>query len=189
MNLKRSFSYEALSDLFNVCHNVHGAGSAASAKSQLNWSCACKAKARILQKKTVLAKAAKRPFEAWYEMYVKPWHPELAMVDMRVLSSYFCVLVSAKLVCSLAHPLEDWKQAGACNHWEACKCLLKQQNGGSDSLCYQTQDACWAVHLMKMHTPQMILLHTILRADHSPAEAWVAESPSFWVAHFSRVAE
>ena len=24
--------------------------------------------------------------EAWYEMYVKPWHPELAMVGMRVLS-------------------------------------------------------------------------------------------------------
>ena len=32
---------------------------------------ACKAKAGILQKETVWAKAAKRPFEAWYEMYVK----------------------------------------------------------------------------------------------------------------------
>ena len=32
------------------------------------------------------ANAAKRPIEAWYEMYVKPWHPELAMVEMRVLS-------------------------------------------------------------------------------------------------------
>ena len=59
MNLKRSFSYEALSDLFNVCHNVHGAGSAASAKSQLNWSCACMAKAGILQKEKVWVKAAK----------------------------------------------------------------------------------------------------------------------------------
>ena len=26
------------------------------------------------------------PPEAWYEMYVKPWHPILAMVGMRVLS-------------------------------------------------------------------------------------------------------
>ena len=26
------------------------------------------------------------PPEAWYEMYVKPWHPELAMVGMCVLS-------------------------------------------------------------------------------------------------------
>ena len=29
------------------------------------------------------AKAAKMLFEAWYEIYVK--HPELAMVEMRVL--------------------------------------------------------------------------------------------------------
>ena len=30
--------------------------------------------------------AAKRQFEARYEMYVKPWHPELAIVGMYVLS-------------------------------------------------------------------------------------------------------
>ena len=40
---------------------------------------------------TVWAKAAERPFEAWYKMYVKPWHPELAMVEMRVLSQYISV--------------------------------------------------------------------------------------------------
>ena len=57
---------EALSDLFSMCDKVHGAGSAASAKSQLVWSCACKAKAGILQKETVWAKAAKRLFKAWY---------------------------------------------------------------------------------------------------------------------------
>ena len=57
-----------MSDLFNVFDIVHGAGSAASAKSQLDWSCAYKAKAGILQKETVCAKAAnlKRPFEALY---------------------------------------------------------------------------------------------------------------------------
>ena len=57
-------------------------------KSQQDWSCAYKAKAGILQKETVWAKAAKRPFEAQHEVCVnlKPWHPELAMVEMRFLS-------------------------------------------------------------------------------------------------------
>ena len=32
------------------------------------------------------AKAGKRQFEAWYKRYVKLWHPELAMVEIRVLS-------------------------------------------------------------------------------------------------------
>ena len=41
---------------------------------------------KILQNETVWANAAKMPPEAWYEMCVKPWHPELAMVGMRVLS-------------------------------------------------------------------------------------------------------
>ena len=45
--------------------------------------------AGILQNETVWANAAKMPPEAWYEMYVKPWHPELAKVGnlgMRVLT-------------------------------------------------------------------------------------------------------
>ena len=49
-------------------------------------NCAYKGKARILQNETVWANAAKMPPGAWYEMYVKPWHPELARVGMRVLS-------------------------------------------------------------------------------------------------------
>jgi hypothetical protein len=77
---------EALSDLFFMRDNVHGAGSAASAKAQLDWSCAYKAKAGILQNETVWANAAKMGPEAWYEMYVKPWHPELALVAMQMLS-------------------------------------------------------------------------------------------------------
>ena len=76
---------EALQDLFCLCDKVHEAGSQESGKAQLNWSCAHKAKAGILQNKTVWA-YAKMPPEAWYEMYVKPWHPELAKVGMRVLS-------------------------------------------------------------------------------------------------------
>ena len=44
------------------------------ANSQLDLSCAYKAKAGILQNKTVWANAAKMLPEAWYAMYVKPWH-------------------------------------------------------------------------------------------------------------------
>ena len=77
---------EALQDLFCMCDKVHGARSQESGKAQPDWSCAYKAKAGILQNKTVWANAANIPPEAWYEMYVKPWHPELAKVGMRVLS-------------------------------------------------------------------------------------------------------
>ena len=79
---------EALQDFFcmSVCDKVHGAGSQESAKAQMDSSCAYKAKAGILQNETVWANAAKMPPEAWYEMYVKPWHAELAKVGMSVLS-------------------------------------------------------------------------------------------------------
>ena len=70
---------------------VHGAGSAASDKAQLDWSCANKAKTGFLQNETVWTNAAKMAPEAWYEMYVKPWHPELAMVGMCVLSQVISV--------------------------------------------------------------------------------------------------
>ena len=77
---------EALQDLFCMCDKVHGAGSQESGKAQLDWSCAYKAKAGILQNETTWANAAKMPPEARHEMYVKPWHPQLAKVGMRVLS-------------------------------------------------------------------------------------------------------
>ena len=55
--------------------------------TQQDWSRAYKEKAGI---QTVWANAAKMPPEAWYEIYVEPWHPELARlaarVGMRVLS-------------------------------------------------------------------------------------------------------
>ena len=38
---------------FLLCHKVHQAGSAALAQAQLDWNCAYKAKAGILQKDTV----------------------------------------------------------------------------------------------------------------------------------------
>ena len=61
-------------------------------KAQVDWSCAYKAKAGILQNETVWANASKMPTEAWYEMYVKPWHPELAIVGMlyQVISASSC---------------------------------------------------------------------------------------------------
>jgi hypothetical protein len=78
---------EALKDPFFIGDKVHGTGSAAALlhrpnNLQLDWSCAYKAKAGILQNETVWANAAKMPPEAWCEMYVKPWHPELATVEM-----------------------------------------------------------------------------------------------------------
>ena len=79
---------EALQDLFCMCDKVHGARSQESGKAQPDWSCAYKAKAGILQNKTVWANAANIPPEAWYEMYVKPWHPELARVGMRRGASF-----------------------------------------------------------------------------------------------------
>ena len=75
-----------MKDFYDLCNLVHGAGSAAAAKAQLDWNCSYKTKAGILQNEAVWVNAAKMPPEAWYEMYVKPWHPELAMVGMRVLS-------------------------------------------------------------------------------------------------------
>jgi hypothetical protein len=77
---------EALQDLFEMCDRVHGQGTAASAKAQKDWHCAYKARTGILAKESTWTNAADMPPEAWYECYVKPWHPELAQVGMRVLS-------------------------------------------------------------------------------------------------------
>ena len=54
-----SLCAEALCDLFCMCDKVHGAGSAASAKAQLDWSCAYKAKTVFFQNETVWTNAAK----------------------------------------------------------------------------------------------------------------------------------
>jgi hypothetical protein len=43
------------------------------------------------------------PLKAWYEMYVKLWHPDLAMMGMRVLSQIIFLLPRA----SVTGPLED----------------------------------------------------------------------------------
>ena len=43
-------------------------------------------KGRNSSEQTVWANSAKMPPEAWYEMYWKPWHPELVRVGMCVLS-------------------------------------------------------------------------------------------------------
>ena len=78
---------EALTDFFIMCDKIHGAGSAESAKAQLDWQCFYKAKkGPMFSRETVWTNAAKMGPEEWYEMYVSPFHPELAMVGMRVLS-------------------------------------------------------------------------------------------------------
>ena len=65
---------------------MHGAGTAASAKAQLDWHCSYKGKTGIFVNDTLWTNAARMAPEQWYEMYVKAWHPELAEVGMRVLS-------------------------------------------------------------------------------------------------------
>ena len=59
----------------------------AAAKAQLDWLCIYKTKqGPMFSRETVWTNAAKMGPEEWYEMYVSPFHPELAMVGMRVLS-------------------------------------------------------------------------------------------------------
>ena len=78
---------EALADLFTMCDKIHGAGSAESAKAQLDWQCYYKAKkGSIFSRDTTWTNATKMGPEEWYEMYVRPFHPELALVGMRVLA-------------------------------------------------------------------------------------------------------
>ena len=72
---------------YTMCDKIHGEGSEASAKAQLDWQCFYKAKkGPMFSRETTWANAAKMGPEEWYEMYVKPFHPELALVGMRVLS-------------------------------------------------------------------------------------------------------
>ena len=118
-----------------MCDRMHGAGSAASPKAQLDWSCAYKAKAGILQNEDVWANAANMGLEAWFEMYLMPLHPELAIVGMRALSQ----LISASS-CERnwsTHGQVHTKTASGWGHNHSESCLFKQQNGGRPS----TRDA------------------------------------------------
>ena len=169
---------------------VLGAGSVASAKAQLDWSCVYKAKAGIFQKGTVWANTAKIPFEAWYKLYVMALDPELAMVGMHLLWSCFCVLVWAKLVCSRAQPLEDQKQAGACNHWKACVGLLtgKQQNAASSN-ADELEMLAWDY---KVHSCSVTVSDSAAHAPARWSRPWWGQScrmAESRVAHFSWVAE
>ena len=83
---------------------------------------------------------------AWYEMYVKLWHPVIVTVEMHVHSLSQVISVSlcdGELIGLLTgtssghcRPPEDQKQAGACKHCKACIYLLKQNGSlSSNSLC------------------------------------------------------
>jgi hypothetical protein len=70
-----------------MCDKIHGEGSPGSAKAQLNWQCFYKAKkCPMFSRDTTWTNAAKMGPEEWYEMYVRPFHPELALVGMPVLA-------------------------------------------------------------------------------------------------------
>ena len=111
----------------------------------IDWNCVCKAKAVILQNKSLWANAAKMPPEAWYAMYLKSWQAgELAMVGMCVLSSHICFFLSlwVILVCPLTHQDENQQQAKLWNYWEIWFCLLEQQNGVNCPRCQRAQVVC-----------------------------------------------
>ena len=119
---------EALSNLFNVWDKVHGAGSAESPKSQLDWNCAYKAKAGIFQKETVWAKAVLDLVRDVSEALA----PRAGNGGNACsLSRYICVLVRAKLVTSTSTRRSE--TSWSLQALKACICLLKQQNGGSGS--------------------------------------------------------
>jgi hypothetical protein len=73
-------------DFFCLCDKVHGTRSAASAKAQKDWHCAYKERTGFLQLESIWGNAKTMSLEKWYDMYIKPNHPELAEVAMRVLS-------------------------------------------------------------------------------------------------------
>ena len=60
---------EALADLFTMCDKIHGAGSAGSAKAQLDWQCYYKAKkGAMFARDTTWTNASQMGPEEWYEM-------------------------------------------------------------------------------------------------------------------------
>ncbi len=53
----------------------------------MDWKCFYKAKkGTMFSRETTWTNAARMELEERYEMYVTPFHPELALVGMRVLS-------------------------------------------------------------------------------------------------------
>jgi hypothetical protein len=78
---------EALTDFFTMCYKIHGEGSPGSAKAQLDWQWFYKVKkGPMFSRDTTWTNAAKMGPEEWYETYVRPFHPELALVGMLVLA-------------------------------------------------------------------------------------------------------
>ena len=70
--------------LFYYVLQIHGAGSAELAKKQLDWQCYYQVKkGAIFTRDTTWTNASQMGPEEWYEMYVRPFHPELALVGMR----------------------------------------------------------------------------------------------------------
>ena len=47
----------------------------------------------MFSRDTTLTNAAKMGLEEWYEMYVRPFHPELALVGITTGAGNFCLLL------------------------------------------------------------------------------------------------
>ena len=127
-------------------------------------------------------------------MYVKPWHPELAMVEMRVLRLSQDVSASSCERNRSAHGHIHSKLRNRLEHATTEKLIYVYSNSKmvmlTNSRCLHGLCITWkckaAISAMRQ---QVILRHTVLLAGHSPGEPRVAKSLSRLVAHFSRVAE
>ena len=74
-----AISPEALTDFYTISDNFHRERSAESARAQLDWQCFYRAKkGAMFSRETIWTNAAKMGLEEWYEMYVRPFHSELA---------------------------------------------------------------------------------------------------------------
>jgi hypothetical protein len=72
----------------------------------------------MFSRETTWTNAAKMGPEEWYEMYVRPFHPELALVGMRLGDAstgagHLCLVLRKELVCPWAHSLGSAHQACA----------------------------------------------------------------------------
>ncbi len=85
--LKMSIKQYLRFDLFTMWDKIHGVGSAESAKAQLDWQCYYNVKkGSIFSRDKTWTNATKMGPQEWYEMYVRPLYPDLALVGMRVLA-------------------------------------------------------------------------------------------------------
>lgn len=77
---------DCLSDLMEVAAKIFGEDHDKAAVAVRDWQTAYKERKGIFQRDLVWANSRSMPPESWYDQYVKPFHPELGTLGMKVLS-------------------------------------------------------------------------------------------------------